>query len=177
MGGYISILKVRSKKLLCWGFTDSSRRRRRCLPNTISIANCWNHRTTAHAVALDAYRPEGISSTTLKQCVAAAVEGGSGQGSPGPAYQSCCGRYQSIKITMRGAISPVFILAFTLLLHVSSSFASDNESPDLLPKAPDALLKNFLASPDSEPGAPLLHRFNPLTRSIFFEISESASCR
>jgi hypothetical protein len=71
------------------------------------------------------------------------------------------------KIMMRSTISPVYLVACALLFLASSSFSSDNESPDLLPKAPDHLLKNFLASPDSEPGATLFHQSNPQTRSIF----------
>lgn len=43
----------------------------------------------------------------------------------------------------------VLLLGF-LPLH--SCQQHDNNSPDLLPKAPEHLLKNFLASPDSEPG-------------------------
>jgi hypothetical protein len=61
---------------------------------------------------------------------------------------------------MRAAASPAFLLAFSLLIYTKYSIAyipPDNESPDLLQKAPDHLLKNFLASPDAEPGTKLFH--------------------
>jgi hypothetical protein len=45
-----------------------------------------------------------------------------------------------------------FALAIATELFLISSAASSDESPDLLQKAPEHLLKKFLASPDSEPG-------------------------
>ena len=69
---------------------------------------------------------------------------------------------------MRALFFCSITLPITLLLLQSSSCVPDDGSPDLLPKAPDHMLRNFLASEDSEPGAQSFNcitSFNPLPLS------------
>ncbi len=70
---------------------------------------------------------------------------------------------------MRALLFCSITLPITLLLLQSSSCITDDGSPDLLPKAPDHMLRNFLASEDSEPGAQSFNcitSFTPLPPSI-----------
>jgi hypothetical protein len=79
---------------------------------------------------------------------------------------------------------PTFFLFAAIiisLLRPSSCTSPDNDSPDLLPKAPEHMLKNFLASSEAEPGAsfpsihPLIFPPFPLKRAQVTKTGSSFS--